>query len=102
MSQAIITETQLTEFPLVGRGKVRDLYDLGEYLLIVTTDRLSDRESIPSERSLIKCNFASSSPAILDTSSSAVPGSSSYLADINCAARNPPTWPELRAAPPGL
>lgn len=33
-----------TEFPdlrLVSRGKVRDIYDLGECLLIVTTDRLS-------------------------------------------------------------
>ncbi len=33
-----------TEFPglsLVSRGKVRDIYDLDEHLLIVTTDRLS-------------------------------------------------------------
>lgn len=33
-----------TEFPdlsLMSRGKVRDIYDLGEHLLIVTTDRLS-------------------------------------------------------------
>ena len=28
-------------FPLFGRGKVRDTYDLGEQLLIVTTDRVS-------------------------------------------------------------
>ena len=27
--------------PLYARGKVRDMYDLGEHLLIVTTDRLS-------------------------------------------------------------
>ena len=33
-----------TDFPdlkLVGRGKVRDIYDMGDTLLIVTTDRLS-------------------------------------------------------------
>jgi len=33
-----------TDFPnliLIRRGKVRDIYDLGEYLLIVATDRLS-------------------------------------------------------------
>jgi phosphoribosylaminoimidazole-succinocarboxamide synthase len=33
-----------TEFPLLARprrGKVRDVYDLGEYLLIVATDRVS-------------------------------------------------------------
>ncbi|GAB4256734.1 MAG: phosphoribosylaminoimidazolesuccinocarboxamide synthase [Deferrisomatales bacterium] len=35
---------QQTEFPdlrLMSRGKVRDIYDLGEHLLIVTTDRIS-------------------------------------------------------------
>ena len=33
-----------TEFPglqLVNRGKVRDIYDLGEQLLMVATDRIS-------------------------------------------------------------
>ena len=29
------------DLPLVGRGKVRDVYDLGDKLLIVATDRLS-------------------------------------------------------------
>jgi len=31
----------LTEFPLFRRGKVRDVYDLGEHLLIVASDRIS-------------------------------------------------------------
>ncbi len=31
----------ITEFPLYHRGKVRDVYDLGDRLLIVATDRLS-------------------------------------------------------------
>ncbi len=35
-----IYETHLS-LPLVGRGKVRDIYDLGEHLLLVSTDRLS-------------------------------------------------------------
>ena len=34
-------EVGLTEFPLLARGKVREIYDLGERLLIVATDRLS-------------------------------------------------------------
>ncbi|HJS58685.1 MAG TPA: phosphoribosylaminoimidazolesuccinocarboxamide synthase [Vicinamibacteria bacterium] len=34
-------ETQLDGVPLWRRGKVRDVYDLGEQLLIVATDRLS-------------------------------------------------------------
>ncbi|MBI3457178.1 MAG: phosphoribosylaminoimidazolesuccinocarboxamide synthase [Candidatus Rokubacteria bacterium] len=36
-----LTETRLAELRLVSRGKVRDMYDLGEHLLIVTTDRIS-------------------------------------------------------------
>jgi phosphoribosylaminoimidazole-succinocarboxamide synthase len=36
-----LTETRLADLPLVSRGKVRDMYGLGEHLLIVTTDRIS-------------------------------------------------------------
>jgi phosphoribosylaminoimidazole-succinocarboxamide synthase len=36
-----ILETHIPEFPLWRRGKVRDVYDLGEQLLIVATDRIS-------------------------------------------------------------
>ena len=41
MSQNVITETNLTNLGLANRGKVRDLYDLGEELLIISTDRIS-------------------------------------------------------------
>ncbi len=34
-------ETNLTTVPLLHRGKVRDIYDLGDKLLIVATDRIS-------------------------------------------------------------
>jgi phosphoribosylaminoimidazole-succinocarboxamide synthase len=34
-------ESDIKEFPLLFRGKVRDVYDLGEELLIVTSDRVS-------------------------------------------------------------
>jgi len=37
----VLVKTDFTDMKLVGRGKVRDIYDLGEHLLIVTTDRLS-------------------------------------------------------------
>jgi len=37
----VVTETTLPGFKLLGRGKVRDIYDLGDQLLIVATDRLS-------------------------------------------------------------
>jgi phosphoribosylaminoimidazole-succinocarboxamide synthase len=49
----IVTETEIAEFPLVSRGKVRDIYALDEdTLLIVTTDRMSAfdvvlREPVP-------------------------------------------------------
>jgi phosphoribosylaminoimidazole-succinocarboxamide synthase len=34
-------ETSLPDVPLLARGKVRDIYDLGDRLLIVATDRIS-------------------------------------------------------------
>ena len=40
MSEAII-ETHLTGLKLLTRGKVRDVYDLDDRLLIVATDRIS-------------------------------------------------------------
>ena len=40
MNMAIM-KTDLPGVKLHGRGKVRDIYDIGEYLLIVATDRLS-------------------------------------------------------------
>ncbi|HLX12198.1 MAG TPA: phosphoribosylaminoimidazolesuccinocarboxamide synthase, partial [Bacteroidota bacterium] len=36
-----IYETQFSGLKFLKRGKVRDMYDLGEHLLIVATDRLS-------------------------------------------------------------
>jgi len=40
MTTAVLTETTL-DLPLLARGKVRDVYDLGDMLLIVATDRIS-------------------------------------------------------------
>jgi phosphoribosylaminoimidazole-succinocarboxamide synthase len=37
----VVWETNLSGVKLRGRGKVRDIYDLGEQLLIVASDRLS-------------------------------------------------------------
>ncbi|MFH1686815.1 MAG: phosphoribosylaminoimidazolesuccinocarboxamide synthase [bacterium] len=39
-SKAVMS-TDIKEFPLAARGKVRDVYDLGDQLLIVSTDRMS-------------------------------------------------------------
>ncbi len=36
-----IVKTDIKEIPLFNRGKVRDIYDLGDRLLIVATDRIS-------------------------------------------------------------
>jgi len=41
MNTDAIYETNFPTLKLIRRGKVRDLYDLGEHLLIVATDRLS-------------------------------------------------------------
>ena len=40
MGNAAVTQTSIEEFP-VRRGKVRDIYDLGDKLLLVATDRIS-------------------------------------------------------------
>jgi phosphoribosylaminoimidazole-succinocarboxamide synthase len=39
--RAVVSQTEFPELKLLGRGKVRDIYDLGDRLLIVATDRLS-------------------------------------------------------------
>jgi phosphoribosylaminoimidazole-succinocarboxamide synthase len=37
----VIVETNLPDIKLLRRGKVRDVYEVGEFLLIVATDRIS-------------------------------------------------------------
>ncbi len=41
MTTPVVLETQLAGLTLQRRGKVRDVYDLGDTLLIVATDRIS-------------------------------------------------------------
>lgn len=41
MAHPVISQTDLPGLKLIGRGKVRDIYDLGDRLLIIATDRLS-------------------------------------------------------------
>jgi phosphoribosylaminoimidazole-succinocarboxamide synthase len=41
MSSSVISVTEFKTLTLKGRGKVRDIYDLGDRLLIVATDRIS-------------------------------------------------------------
>ncbi|HVA62196.1 MAG TPA: phosphoribosylaminoimidazolesuccinocarboxamide synthase [Terriglobales bacterium] len=41
MSPVTVRESHLSSLPLISRGKVRDLYDAGERLLLVASDRLS-------------------------------------------------------------
>lgn len=36
-----VKQTAFSEYPLISKGKVRDIYDMGDKLLIVVTDRLS-------------------------------------------------------------
>ncbi len=36
----IVMTTDISEFPLVARGKVRDIYDLGDKLLFIASDRI--------------------------------------------------------------
>ena len=46
----VTTRTEITAYPLLSRGKVRDIYDIDEKtLLIVTTDRMSAFDVIMNE-----------------------------------------------------
>jgi len=45
----VITQTNFAGLNLINRGKVRDLYDFGDSLLIVATDRLSAYDVIMGE-----------------------------------------------------
>jgi phosphoribosylaminoimidazole-succinocarboxamide synthase len=47
--QPLITQTDLPKLKLHSRGKVRDIYELEEYLLIVTTDRISAFDVVMAE-----------------------------------------------------
>ncbi len=42
----VILETNLENQSLINRGKVRDLYDMGDNLLIVSSDRISAYDSV--------------------------------------------------------
>ncbi len=41
MAYDVLLRTEFKEIPVLHRGKVRDIYDLGKSLLIVATDRIS-------------------------------------------------------------
>jgi len=41
MSESAVIETDFSDLTLLQRGKVRDIYDLGDRLLMVATDRIS-------------------------------------------------------------
>ena len=41
MTEQIILQTEFKDLKLLNRGKVRDLYDMGDALLMIATDRIS-------------------------------------------------------------
>ncbi|APG27402.1 phosphoribosylaminoimidazolesuccinocarboxamide synthase [Syntrophotalea acetylenivorans] len=45
----IVLQSDCSDLKLVNRGKVRDIYDLGEHLLIVTSDRISAFDVVMNE-----------------------------------------------------
>ncbi len=49
MKPKIILQTDFPKLKLVKKGKVRDIYDVGQYYLIVSTDRLSAFDVIMSQ-----------------------------------------------------
>jgi phosphoribosylaminoimidazole-succinocarboxamide synthase len=49
MKHNVVLETDFSELKLVNRGKVRDIYDMGDSLLMVSTDRISAFDVVMSE-----------------------------------------------------
>lgn len=49
MQTNVIHETNFSNLDLLKRGKVRDMYDLGEYYLMISSDRLSAFDVIMNE-----------------------------------------------------
>jgi len=49
MSETVVLSTDFEDIKLLSRGKVRDIYDLGNMLLIVATDRISAFDVVLSE-----------------------------------------------------
>lgn len=45
----VLTDTSFLNIPISKRGKVRDIYDLGDKLLIISTDRISAFDVVMSE-----------------------------------------------------
>ncbi|MBU4490522.1 MAG: phosphoribosylaminoimidazolesuccinocarboxamide synthase [Actinobacteria bacterium] len=45
----VITDTSFMELPLFKKGKVRDLYEVGDLLLVISTDRISAFDVIMDE-----------------------------------------------------
>ena len=39
--ETVVLTTEIKEYPLLRRGKVRDIYDLGDSLLFIASDRIS-------------------------------------------------------------
>jgi phosphoribosylaminoimidazole-succinocarboxamide synthase len=49
LNKQVVKQTEFEKLKLFKRGKVRDLYDLGEFYLIISTDRLSAFDVIMEE-----------------------------------------------------
>ena len=49
MESSVVLKTDCSELKLLNRGKVRDIYDMGDSLLMISTDRLSAFDVVMNE-----------------------------------------------------
>ena len=75
-NEPVLLHTDFPALPPPRRGKVRDIYDFGQTLLIVATDRISVFESCCQPASPARGKFSPNSPA---SGSSAHRGSSAII-----------------------
>ena len=51
----VVVKTEISAYPLLSRGKVRDIYDVDEKtLLIVTTDRMRGKGRTADRRTQVR------------------------------------------------
>jgi len=85
-----ILSTSFTDIPLFRKGKVRDVYDLGKYLLIVATDRLSAFDVVLPDPIPMK-------GAVLSSISRFWFGKTGHICDNHFVSMDVETYPELCA-----
>jgi phosphoribosylaminoimidazole-succinocarboxamide synthase len=62
MSESVLIKTEFTDLNLIHRGKVRDLYEVDDKLLMVATDRISAFDVVMGDPIPTRARYSQSCP----------------------------------------